>query len=292
MSHFDIVRQYISPWRLVTCLLGPLLLSACAEQAPPANLSPRVIAHQGGVGQWPSNTLWAFRQAANLSGVDELEMDIRQTADGFIVLMHDESVDRTTDGSGRVQSMNLATLQSLDAGYRWSADGIDFPFRGKGVRVPRLAEVFAQHPDALMSIEIKQQTPSLVDSFCQLIRDFGKTRQVRVSSFHHASLVEFRQSCPGVSTTASAEEAKHYLLASKVGLGRWFKPDADHFQLPLQSDGVKILTAEFVAQVHRHGFTIDAWTINDGATVVSLMSMGIDGIITDYPERILNLINE
>ena len=125
-----------------------------------------VIAHQGGEWLRPSNTLVAFDHAVEL-GVDVLEMDIHQTQDGVIVLMHDATVDRTTDGSGAIKEMSFAEIRELDAGYYWTDDdGATYPYRGQGIQVPTLEELFQRYPDMRMNIEIKQETPSMVRPFC------------------------------------------------------------------------------------------------------------------------------
>lgn len=280
----------------LTALLGTLLLSGCAQPTKidfaGVNASPRVIAHQGGVGQWPSNTLYAFREAVRLAGVDELEFDIHQTADDHIVLMHDASVDRTTDGHGLLLDMTLAEVQTLDAGHGWTDDGEHFPFRGQGIQVPTLEAVLSEHPNRPMSIEMKTDSVTLARDLCGLIRTHNKTQQVIVSSFHHSALVEFRQSCPSVKTGASSDEASRYIFASKLWLGGWFKPDADHLQLPIKSGRIDVITPRFIKQAHRDGFRIDAWTINEEAPMRYLMSLGVDGIITDYPKRLVSVLED
>jgi len=285
-------------WRRVAALslCGSLFLSGCSQQPSSDlavdNVAPSVIAHQGGVGQWPSNTLYAFQQADLLAGVDELEFDVHRTADKHIVLMHDTSVDRTTDGSGLLREMTLAQVAALDAGYRWTLDGEYFPFRGRDIKVPKLEAVFLQHPERAMSIEIKPDDTALAQHLCQLILKHNKGDQVKISSFHHDALVAFRKSCPAVKTSASNDEALWYVLASKVGLGGWFKPDAQFLQFPVKSGRLDVITPRFVAQAHRDGFLIDAWTINETEQMRYLIALGVDGIITDYPERLMSALEK
>src|SRR5215207_10956636 len=134
---------------------------------------PLVIAHQGGDGVWPGNTMYAFDKAVEI-GADVLEMDAHITKDREIVLMHDESVDRTTDGTGLIEDLTLAEIQQLDAAYKWTNDeGQTFPFRGKGIQVPKLEEVFERFPQTRYVIEIKL-TKNLIDRpFCNLIRAYN-----------------------------------------------------------------------------------------------------------------------
>src|SRR5829696_5003203 len=128
---------------------------------------PLAIAHRGGAGLWPENTLYAFERAAAL-GVDVIETDVRATADGELVVIHDEGVERTTDGMDRVGSLTLAELKRLDAAYRFSPDGgRSFPLRGSGVSVPTLREVFAALPHMRFNIEPKQGVPAVAAPLCR-----------------------------------------------------------------------------------------------------------------------------
>jgi len=137
------------------------VLAALAEPAPrhpffDAARTPEVIAHRGGAALRPENTLAAFLHAVEV-GADILEMDLRVTADREIVVMHDATVERTTDGRGAVAALTLAELRKLDAGYRWTPDGgASFPYRGRGIRAPALEEVFRRLPNARMNLEMKQ----------------------------------------------------------------------------------------------------------------------------------------
>jgi glycerophosphoryl diester phosphodiesterase len=133
---------------------------------------PLVIAHQGGDGLWPGDTMFAFEHAAEL-GVDVLEMDLHITKDGVLVINHDETVDRTTDGAGEIEAMLLDEIKALDAGYDWSNDnGNTFPYRGMGITIPTLAEVFEAFPGYHMTIEIKTTERSMAMPFCEMIRAY------------------------------------------------------------------------------------------------------------------------
>jgi hypothetical protein len=164
-----------------------LLLAALVKPLPRhpywTDAAPSVIAHRGGLGLWPENTVYAFREAAEL-GADILEMDVRQSADGHLLVMHDETVDRTTDGRGFVATLALETLQRLDAGYRWSSDGgRTYPYRGEGLTVPTVREVFAALPGARMNLELKARGPELSEPLCRLIRERHMVDRVVVASF-------------------------------------------------------------------------------------------------------------
>src|SRR5215208_4117973 len=144
----------------ISMILTLTLIAAFMPDAPSKsyyeNLSrPLVIAHQGGDGVWPGDTMYAFENAVAI-GADVLEMDAHVTKDGQIVLMHDEEVDRTTDGTGLIEDLTLEHLKQLDAAYKWSTDdGKTFPYRGQGIQVPMLEELFPTFPEMRYVIEIK-----------------------------------------------------------------------------------------------------------------------------------------
>lgn len=260
------------------------------DRVPPARRT-LVMAHRGGAGLWPENTSHAFAQSVAL-GVDVLEMDLHGTADGALVVIHDATVDRTTNGAGRVNALTLAELKKLDAGYRWTSDGgRTFPFRGKGNTIPTLLEVLSEFPRARLNIDIKQAQPSLVKSFCRALREHGATGRVTVASFNSQTLEEFRRECPEVGTSAGMDEV--LALASALQAGRPIEIGKAHtrlVQVPESAFGRGWLTAELFAEAHRAGLEVHVWTINDEAAMRRLLALGVDGIMTDYPDKLLALL--
>ena len=249
-----------------------------------------VIAHRGGAGLWPENTLHAFERAAAL-GVDVIETDVRATADGELVIFHDESVGRTTDGAGRVGSLTLAELKRLDAAYSFSTDGgRTFPLRGKGVTVPTLREVFAALPRMRFNIEPKQTAPSIVAPLCRLIRERGMTERVLVASFSGTTIEEFRRECPEVATSASTGEVASFLALHKVGLAASYSPAMQALQVPESAGALRLLTRGFVDAAHGLNLRVHAWTVNDEASMRRLIEAGVDGVMTDYPDRLIEVL--
>lgn len=252
--------------------------------------SALVIAHRGGAGLWPENTLYAFERAARM-GADVMELDVRLTADGALVVVHDATVERTTDGSGRVGEMTLAELKRLDAGYRWTPDGgRTFPLRGAGVTVPTLEEVFAALPGMRFVIEPRQGTPSPVKALCGVIRQNEAAERVVVGSFSQAVLDEFRRECPSVATSAGPAEVSKFLALHKTGLSEAFSPAMQALQVPEYAAGTRVLTREFLEAAHERNLEVHAWTVNEAADMRVLLEMGVDGIMTDYPDRLLALV--
>jgi len=255
------------------------------------NQRPLVMAHQGGNGLWPDNTLYAFEHAVAL-GVDVLEMDIHTTADGVPVVMHDDTVDRTTNGTGPILSFTLAELKELDAGHRWTSDdGQTFPYRGQGITAPSLEEVFVAFPGMPMNIEIKQAEPSMVATFCQFIRDHNRADQVLVASFHEETIAEFREECPEVATSGGKSELVMLFVLSKPFAEAIWSPPASAAQVPEYEGSLHVLTPRFINAAHHRGLEVHAWTINDEDDMQRMIDLGVDGIITDYPDRLLALLD-
>ena len=224
-------------------------------------------------------------------GVDVLEMDVHSTADGALVTMHDDTVERTTNGSGPIHSFTLAELKQLDAGYNWTDDdGATYPYRGQGVTVPTLEEIFSAFPDILMNIEIKQAEPALVADFCQMLREFGREDKVLVGSFDDDTVLAFRERCPGVATSVSESEARRFLYLNTVFLGAVYRPPAEAFQVPEYHGDLHVVTGRFVDGLHSHNMDIHVWTVNDEEAMQRMIDLNVDGIITDYPDRLLRIL--
>jgi glycerophosphoryl diester phosphodiesterase len=284
---------------VVACGVVVLLARPASHHAffAEAQQQPLVMAHRGGKGLWPENTLYAFEQAAAM-GVDVLEMDIHSTADGVPVVIHDGTVDRTTSGIGPVKAFTLAELKTLDAGYNWSPDdGKTFPYRGQAITVPTLEEVLAAFPTMPMNIEIKrtgseeQTEPSLAAQLCKMLRDLDRTDQVLVASFHEETMNEFRRECPEVATAATQNEVITLFVTSKALLEAAYSPAAQAVQVPEDRGGLHLLTPRFVDASHHRNLQVHAWTINDVDDMQRLLTLGVDGIITDYPDRLMELLD-
>ncbi len=267
-------------------------------KAPPTDYyngspTPLVIAHQGGDGVWPGDTMLAFENAVQI-GSDVLEMDAHITKDGRIVLMHDEEVDRTTDGTGLIEEMTLEELKQLDAAYDWSNDdGATFPYRGQGIQVPTLDEVFAKFPQMRYVIEIKLTDNPIHGPLCDLIRDFNMQGRVIVGSFHDEALQNFRTVCPEVATSAARDEVTRYVLLGKVFLWGFIAPDYQTIQPPWdpeESLGITIVTERFIRESHLKNIRVEPWTVNDPDLMKQYIAWGVDGIITDRPDLLIEIL--
>jgi len=253
---------------------------------------PLVVAHQGGDGIYPGNTLYAFQHAAEM-GVDVIETDLRQTKDGVLVISHDESVQRISNGTGRIPDLTYAELQKLDAGYNWSADGgKTYPFRGKGITYTSLEAVFKALPEMHFNIDMKQTDPPIAENFCNLIRTYPMDQKVLSASFSHTNNVQFRKLCPEVTSSGDETETIQFVVLNFLGLGRLYSPEFAAFQVPLAQSGIPVVTQAFIDAAHERNVRVDVWTIDDPAEMRRLINMNVDSIITDRPDLLLEITGE
>ncbi|MEZ5558147.1 MAG: glycerophosphodiester phosphodiesterase [Pseudomonadales bacterium] len=282
-------------WLLILAALLVLALASVWSRPEPVRTAyfdgptPMVIAHQGGDGLRPSNTMLAFQHAVDL-GVDVLEMDVQQSADGELVLMHDDTVDRTTDGSGPIAAMTLAELRRLDAAYHWPYTGSERPYRGLGVRVPTLDEVLTRFPQMRFNIEIKPDGPQTARALCEHLQAAGLGSRTLVASFHPEAMGAFRGACPGVATSAYESEAFWSYVRVRLGLWRWIRNPVLAVQVPPESRGIDLTAAAFLDAARRAGLHVDIWTVNDSEQMRRLAARGVGGIITDRPDRLLAVL--
>ena len=292
------MNKHRTKW-LVTAVFGLLMgltavytiLRIQAQPAPPhpytTSDSFLVIAHRGGRSLGPENTIYTFQRAVDM-GVDVLEMDVRMTHDQQLVVIHDATVDRTSDGSGPVADYHLVGLRALDAGYRWSPDnGRSFPLRASGIRIPALSEVFEAFPRMRMNIELKDHHPNGLASLCKLIQQYDMTSYAMVACFDADVLEKFRGQCPQVATSAGAAEVTTFYFLQQMRLQAIYSPAALALQVPVEYDAIRIVTKEFIDAAHQRNLQVHVWTVNDAADMRTLMGLGVDGIMTDHPQRLM-----
>ena len=245
-----------------------------------------VIAHRGGAGEWPGETIYAFEEAVKI-GVDVLEMDIRYTSDDDLVLMHNPNLKATTDVDKRVEDLESRNIQQIDAAYWWR-QGSAAPPPGAKLTVPRLEDVFRTFPGMRMNIEIKPHhfPIRLIKKFCGLLREYQMTDKVLVASGSHMNLHFFRKICPEVATSASVLE----MAAFRVLKNLKYKPNADALQISSRAGPFRFITQDYVEKVHSCGLKVHGWTVNRPEEMGRLISLGVDGIITDYPTTLLKLV--
>jgi glycerophosphoryl diester phosphodiesterase len=250
--------------------------------------APLLIAHRGGAGLGPENTLEAFSNAVDGWGADMLEMDVRATSDGEIVVIHDETVDRTTDGTGRVADLTLARIQELDAGYRFMDPAGRTSFRGRGVTIPRFEDVLEAMPGVRLNVEAKdgRSAPGLVEI---VLRHRAQSRVLVAAEFE-----ENREAVRGYPGPwgASRTDLFRFFFSIYNPFGRPFASSCDALQVPPTYRGVPVVTTRFVREAHRRNLPIHVWTIDDPREMERLLDLGVDGIQTDRPDCLAPVLCE
>jgi glycerophosphoryl diester phosphodiesterase len=275
-------------------------------------LGRRVLnfAHGGGEHEGPDNTLFAFKTAL-ANGADVLEMDVHATADGKLVALHDPTLDRTTGSSGRVDSLTLRQVKAADAAY-WFVPGCgachdrpaeDYVYRGYATgerplppelsdfspndfRIPTLREILRTFPDTLINIEIKATAPETKPyeaKVAALLKEFGRSTDTIVTSFNDASVAAFKLKAPCVSTAPGLEQVTAFWLSSQGPLPGMPLPGHHALQVPIEQNGLQVVTPDFVQDAHNNGLAVHVWTVNDAATMRWLIDIGVDGIMTNRP---------
>ena len=249
------------------------------------------IAHRGGAALAPENTLVAFEQAVRRWGARMLELDVRPTRDGELVVFHDRELERCTDGEGPVAARDLAALRRLDAGYRFSADGgRTHPFRGSGVQIPTLREVLRAFPALRLNVELKPDAGEAADALATLLRREGAVERVCVGSEDDEL---------GALLAALLPEACHFyprqaLAAAVLALRQGGPPPPEErflvLDMPLYFAGTRLVDAPFLRAAAAAGRWVNVWTVDDEAQMRQLVRDGVGGIMTDRPDRLCRVL--
>jgi glycerophosphoryl diester phosphodiesterase len=294
-------------WTCAAALLGLLAPMACSDPDPhaffrpqPAQRRPFVFAHRGGGGLLPENTLPAFQETVRRDPLAIVEFDVQRSRDGVLVVIHDGDVGRSTNGQGRVVDLTVAELQQLDAGFcatpgvgdgtapRGSCDpagsATTYPHRGKGFRIPTLAEVLAALPvTTFLSVEVKQQ--GIEQQFADVMRASGRLDHLATGAENDDIAVRVRDRLPEAAHFLPKGAATCLALAAKLRLHYPDCPRYDLFASPLTGAGLALDTSAVLDTAHGYGAQVIYWTINEPAELERLFRLGADGVYTDYPDR-------
>ena len=236
-----------------------------------------IVGHRGNAAYAPENTLESFRQAL-AAGAECIELDVHLSADGIAVVIHDATLDRTTDATGAVAALPLTRIRQADAGARFSADGCSFPYRGAGLVVPTLEEVLRDLRDVPLLIEIK--TPRASAETRRLIEQYGAESRCVVESFDARALDAFRDS--RIAIGASSTDVKRLLHRVVTRLPARALPYSV-MCIPLRLRGIRVPIASLVRLTRPAGCLVHVWTINDPTVPRGLWDVGVRGIVTDDP---------
>lgn len=280
------------------------------------NNRPLIMAHRGDSSNIPENTMQAFQEAYNLQ-VDCLETDIHMTKDNEFVLFHDNSVDRTTNGSGNISDFTLAELKELDAGYRFEKkESGTFPYRGKGLQILAIEEIIPHFPDVRFNLDMKSKHPKTPKILAEKLKRMGVEDRVIVGSFHQKQVHRFRQYST-ISTSAGTIETINF----KWKFRKWkrllkrgsfasefpktmqeitrnqkivFHHSLPYFalQVPEVYSKIRIVTPEFINYAHFMGIAVHVWTVNEPKDMKRLFTWGVDGLFTDKPSLLIEMWNE
>ena len=254
---------------------------------------PVTIAHQGGNKIYPDESLLAFTNAINM-GIQVIEFDVHRTKDGIIVINHDQTIDRLTNGTGLIREMSWVELQQVDGAYNWSPDGLTYPYRDKGIKILSLIEMMDAFPQQLYDIEIKQHDPPLEKDLCDLLRKYGVAAdQAIVASFRDETLARFHDICPEVAISLPVNQGTVLYILSRVGLERLLPLDAVVAQLPTTFStklGQLELDRRYIEAFSKGDRQVWVWTVNDSIEMKRLVKMGAHGIITDRPDILMDFV--
>lgn len=251
-----------------------------------------VLAHQGGEGEYPSNTLLAFEKASD-AGSNILDGDFHATKDGVLVLAHDETLEPRTNGTGAIRDKTLAELEKLDFAYNWSPDGgKTYPYRGQGITVLTVENLFKAFPDTRFNLEIKQTTTDAALTFCDLIKQHKLEDRVLVTSFRQENMDVFRKACPKVATSATESEVRSFYIFQRLGLVGLYRPKFSSLQVPEKSGNTTLIYNDFIGNAHKRGLPVYAWTIDTPERAQHFIELGVDGINTSYPKRIIEYLKQ
>ena len=263
-------------------------------------------AHRGASHEYPENTLEAFQRALEILPQCMLEIDVRLSREGGVVVFHDELLDTKTDGAGPVAAKTVSEIQRLDLGYGISFDGgLTFPFRSKGFRIPTLEETLEAFPSARISVDIKDDDLNAAARVISVINEKKADYRVIIGSFHSRIVRFVRIQHPRIATHFSLTDIVRFLLLHKVGLSGLYSSGGEAMFIPEFTDmenpeylggerrqGMRIITPRLIRDAHRMGIPVVVWTINRIENMRRLISLGLDGIVTDYPDLLKQVMRE
>jgi len=250
------------------------------------------ISHRGGAALAPENTLDAFRMAVDRYRTDMLELDVRLTRDGVVVVSHDATTGRCCERDLQIAATNLKDLQQLDAGHRFTPDGgATFPFRGRGLRIPTLQETLRAFPDVKMNIELKATMEALVESFVQVIRGEKAVDRICCGSELDDVAGRLYKAMPEACHFFPRAALTTFSIALKMGIDPTGDNRFDVLDMPAYYQGEWLVDAGFVETVRGAGKWVNVWTIDDADEMRRLIKDGVGGIMTDRPDVLRDVLS-
>jgi glycerophosphoryl diester phosphodiesterase len=241
-----------------------------------------VFAHRGGSALGPENTIAAF-DLGIAAGADGLELDVHLSADGVVIVCHDDTLDRTTNASGPVSARTAAELSRVDAGYRFRAPDGTYPFRNQGIGIPTLREVLRRYPTIPVVVEMKVDRPEMGRAVAAEVREATAAERVCAAGYGLGSMREARQALPEMASSACLPEVRLALYRSWVGWPVRRVPYGG-YQVPEHAGRLRVVSRRFIRHAHAAGLEIQVWTVDAAADVTRLLRWGVDALITNRPD--------
>ncbi|MFW9918957.1 MAG: glycerophosphodiester phosphodiesterase [Candidatus Thorarchaeota archaeon] len=258
------------------------------------NDRPLIMAHRGDSATTPENTLLSLKSAIEV-GVDFIETDVRLTKDDIPILFHDDSLERTTGESGTIREKSFDELKSIDLGYNFTPDdGKSYPYRGQGLTVVSLKEAFKAFPKTWFNLDIKDEDIDAPEILASVIKECDRKHRVIVGSFHDTQAYRFRKIMPEVITSACPSEVTRFVFALKMRVLRLFSKGCPYevFQVPMKYGRISVVDERFIKAAHDRNTAVHVWTVNERELMEHLINLGVDGIFTDRPALLKDVLVE
>lgn len=240
----------------------------------------------------PENTIAAFDNAVKV-GAGGLELDIHLTKDRQLIVCHDDSAERTTNGKGRWKELGYNEIKKFDAGWNFQPEK-NFPLRGKGIVIPLLSEILQRFENVFLNIDIKSIEKSAVDELVNILIKYNRFENIVIASFFSKQLTHFHSKLPQVNICTPPGPLKLFFILNKLRLNNFYSGIKKYqfLEPPVYSGGTPVATSVFISAVKKAGLKFIPWTVNDPAEMQLMRESGADGIITDDPETAVRILKQ
>lgn len=246
--------------------------------------NPLVIGHRGASALMPENTLESFRLAFCEHAADMIEFDVHLSRDGIPVVIHDETLERTTNGQGFVANKTFAELKSLNAGYGFDPEkNFSFPTRNRQIQIPSLEEVFQEFPNKRLAIEIKTAAPGLVQKVLDLVEKFNAVERCTVGSLEDSVFQELQRLDAPTRIFTSRKAAQRLVIEYFLRRKRPSKKPRLVASLPVENKYFDLKKKSWIEWLHEKEILVYYWTVNKPDLMRTLAERGADGIMSDDP---------
>jgi glycerophosphoryl diester phosphodiesterase len=245
--------------------------------------APLHISHRGGAALYPENTMYAFEHALKVHHTDMLELDVHASSDGEVVVAHDPTLERCTNGAGPLSALPWHELAKLDAAFHFTPAGQEgTPLRGQGIRLPTLRELLAATPNVRLNVEVKSE--EAIGPFVSLVRKEAVLDRLCIGSEHDAIAAELARRLPEACLFYPRDALAAFVLPTRAGE----PPDDDArytvLDMPYRWEGVTLFDAELAKVARAHGKWVNVWTVDEEVEMFRCLSAGVGGVMTDRPD--------